>query len=150
MGKGGKEQRSTKIHLRWLESKQVLSFPSVQPRRLLAPHWHLVSISWGGSIDSTFLSTCYISGTVLGSVDRAVRKIVSFIKMLLGADRLFTRVRFVCFSLFVVPCEHAKSFQLSKTFCDPVDCSPPGSSVHGISQARILEWVAISFSRGSS
>ena len=33
---------------------------------------------------------------------------------------------------------------------DPVDCSPPGSSVHGISQARILEWVAISFSRGSS
>ena len=33
---------------------------------------------------------------------------------------------------------------------DPMDCSPPGSSVHGISQARILEWVAISFSRGSS
>ena len=32
----------------------------------------------------------------------------------------------------------------------PVDCSPPGSSVHGILQARILEWVAISFSRGSS
>ena len=35
-------------------------------------------------------------------------------------------------------------------FYDPMDCSPPGSSVHGISQARILEWVAISFSRGSS
>ena len=34
--------------------------------------------------------------------------------------------------------------------CDPVDCSPPGSSVRGILQARILEWVAISFSRGSS
>ena len=33
---------------------------------------------------------------------------------------------------------------------NPMDCSPPGSSVHGISQARILEWVAISFSRGSS
>ena len=32
--------------------------------------------------------------------------------------------------------------------CDPVDCSPPGSSVHGIFQARILEWVAISFSDG--
>ena len=32
--------------------------------------------------------------------------------------------------------------------CDPVDGSPPGSSVHGILQARILEWVAISFSRG--
>ena len=35
-------------------------------------------------------------------------------------------------------------------FCDPLDCSPPGSSIHGIFQARILEWVAISFSRGSS
>ena len=34
--------------------------------------------------------------------------------------------------------------------CDSMDCSPPGSSVHGISQARILEWVAISFSKGSS
>ena len=33
---------------------------------------------------------------------------------------------------------------------DPMDCSPPGSSVHGILQARILEWVAIPFSRGSS
>ena len=33
---------------------------------------------------------------------------------------------------------------------DPVDCSPPGSSVHGILQARVLEWVAISFSRESS
>ena len=36
------------------------------------------------------------------------------------------------------------------TLCDPVDCSPPGSSVHRILQARILEWFAISFSRGSS
>ena len=36
------------------------------------------------------------------------------------------------------------------TLCNPIDCSPPGSSVHGIVQARILEWVAIPFSRGSS
>ena len=35
-------------------------------------------------------------------------------------------------------------------FCNPMDCSPPGSPVHGILQARILEWVAISSSRGSS
>ena len=34
--------------------------------------------------------------------------------------------------------------------CDPMDCSPPGSSVYGILQARVLEWVAISSSRGSS
>ena len=36
------------------------------------------------------------------------------------------------------------------TLCDPMDCSPPGSSVHGILQAKILEWVAMPFSRGSS
>ena len=40
--------------------------------------------------------------------------------------------------------------QSCPTLCDPMDSSPPGSSVHGILQARILEWVAISFSRGSS
>ena len=40
--------------------------------------------------------------------------------------------------------------QSCPTLCDPVDYSVPGCSVHGISQARILEWVAISFSRGSS
>ena len=39
---------------------------------------------------------------------------------------------------------------LGSTICDPMDCSPPGSSVHGISQARILEGLTISFSRGSS
>ena len=44
-------------------------------------------------------------------------------------------------------CMHA---QLCPILCSPMDCSPPGSSVHGISQARILEWVAIPFSMGSS
>ena len=40
----------------------------------------------------------------------------------------------------------AKSLQSCPPLCDPVDFSPPGSSVHGILQARILEWAAISFS----
>ena len=40
----------------------------------------------------------------------------------------------------------AKSLQLCPTLCDPMDCSLPGFSVHGILQARTLEWVAISFS----
>ena len=39
--------------------------------------------------------------------------------------------------------------QLCSTLCDPMDYSSPGSSVHGILQARILEWVAMPFSRGS-
>ena len=40
--------------------------------------------------------------------------------------------------------------QLCPTLCNTIDCSPPGSTVHGIFQARILEWIAISYSRGSS
>ena len=46
--------------------------------------------------------------------------------------------------------EWVKSLKSCPTLCDPVDSSPPGFSVHGILQARILEWVASSFSRGSS
>ena len=40
--------------------------------------------------------------------------------------------------------------QLCPTLCDPMDCSLPGTYVHGTFQARVLDWVAISFSRGSS
>ena len=40
--------------------------------------------------------------------------------------------------------------QSCPTLCDPMDCSQPGSSVHGILQARILEWVVMLSSRGSS
>ena len=41
----------------------------------------------------------------------------------------------------------AKSFQSCPTLCDPIDGSPPGSSVPGIFQARVLEWGAIAFSK---
>ena len=44
----------------------------------------------------------------------------------------------------------AKSFQLCPTLCNPIDGSPSGSPVPGILQARILEWVAISFSRSTT
>ena len=40
----------------------------------------------------------------------------------------------------------AKSLQSCPTLCDPIDCSLPGSSIHGIFQARVLEWGAIAFS----
>ena len=44
----------------------------------------------------------------------------------------------------------AKSLKSCPTLCDPLDCSAPGSSVHGTLQARTLEWVAMASSRGSS
>ena len=62
----------------------------------------------------------------------------------------------VCVSVFsfhvyecVCMCVY-KSLQSCPTLFDPLDCSPPGSSVHGILQARILEWVAMPSSKGSS
>ena len=45
---------------------------------------------------------------------------------------------------------HCEVAQSCPTLCNPMDCSLPGFSVHGIFQARVLEWVAISFSKGSS
>jgi len=52
--------------------------------------------------------------------------------------RARAQLQSLCVQVLVTP--------VCPTLCDPVDCSPPGSSVHGILQARILEWVAMSFS----
>ena len=59
------------------------------------------------------------------------------------------RVRKSVFYVYI-PLKSSEVAQLYPTFCDPMDYSLPGSSVHGIFQARILEWVAMPFSRGSS
>ena len=56
---------------------------------------------------------------------------------------------YICVCVYTV-CVCVLVTQSCQTLCDPMDCSPPGSSVHGILQARILEWIAISFSKGSS
>ena len=58
----------------------------------------------------------------------------------------------LCFSGAHTPsvCMYTQSLQSCLNLCDPMDCNPPGSSVHGILQARILEWVAMPFSQGSS
>ena len=60
------------------------------------------------------------------------------------------RYKLLCVKQTIRIYMHAKSLQLCLTLCDPMDSSPPGSSVHGIFQARTLEWVAISSSRGCS
>ena len=56
---------------------------------------------------------------------------------------------FACFVpklCFIPPMKWSEVAQLCPTLCDPMDCSLPGSSIHGIFQARVLEWVAIAFS----
>ena len=56
----------------------------------------------------------------------------------------------LCFGNTSQPSVKMKVAQSRPTLCDPMDCSPAGSSIRGILQARILEWVAVPFSRGSS
>ena len=69
-------------------------------------------------------------------------------KSMSNGSRPSTLVAPVSYLFFLLVC--AKLLHLCPTLWDPMDCSPPGSSVHRILQARLLEWVAISFSRGSS
>ena len=59
-----------------------------------------------------------------------------------------TQLLWVCLCFY--PHVHAQSLQSCPTLCDPINSSPPGSSVHGIFPAGILKWVANSYSRGSS
>ena len=59
-------------------------------------------------------------------------------------------IAWICCRTFSCSESESEVAQSCPTFCDPMDCSLPGSSLHGILQARVLEWGAISFSRGSS
>ena len=52
----------------------------------------------------------------------------------------------ICRPIIIFAAAAAKLLQPCPTLCDPMDCSPPGSSIHGIFQARVLEWGAIAFS----
>ena len=74
-----------------------------------------------------------------------LKKKFSFLdaKFLHHISFMIWEVSLVCYCCYLV----TKS---RPTLCNPMDCSPPGSSVHGISQARILEWIIISFPKGSS
>ena len=63
-------------------------------------------------------------------------------------DLIYTSDAFI--NSFNKPCHCCLVAKLYPTPVDPMDYSPSGTSVHGISQARILKWVAISFSKGSS
>jgi len=66
-----------------------------------------------------------------------------------GDNRQLCHTSFLILNQSVVLCE-CEVAQSCPTLCDPMDCSLPGSFVHGIFQAIVLEWIAISFSRASS
>ena len=77
----------------------------------------------------------------------------SFAKLLMFSPilpelRIYCMPGIILNALYI--CVHTKSLQLCPTLCSSMDCSLPGSSVQGILQARILEWITMPSSRGSS
>ena len=68
-----------------------------------------------------------------------------------GGCKASLSVLYYCVCVCVYVCVHACActYSVMSNSCDPMDCSPPGSSLHGILQARILEWITMPFSRGS-
>ena len=80
-----------------------------------------------------FLDFCFLVGEVRSECKWTVM-IENHLNQLLNWERLLTRAA------------AAKSLQSCPTLCDPMDCSLPDSSIHGIFQAKVLEWGAIAFS----
>ena len=125
------------------------------------------------SVFGAYCSSCVeekaVDPTVISSLHRVSVPSVHILSTLQRAlaQRLSRCILIVCLHVFVrtprtfssfcpkhlpqgqVHAAAAKSLQSCPTLCDPVDCSPPGSPVPGILQARTLEWVAISFSTGT-
>ena len=86
-------------------------------------------------------------GAWLATVHRVTKSQTELMRLSTHAQKALTYSRAKC--VMVRPAAAAKSLQSCLTLCDPMDCSTPGSFVHRILQARILEWVAMPSSRGS-
>ena len=163
------------VHL-WLRKCQPLSWLGVSCGlpELIIRHWAISGFQ--GILPTPFLSsqpargqswTSHTSPQIWRRVDRAE---ISSIKMVLRTSPAVQWLRFWASNAggsgsvpgqeINSPCtvRCSQNYQINKcvcalsgpTLCDSMDGSPPGSSVHGIFQAKILEWAAISFSRGSS
>ena len=99
--------------------------------------------SHGGGHDNPIQCSCLENPHEPRSLTATVRRVSqsqTWLKWLSTAQHM----------LLYILCVHAKLLLLCLTLCHPVDCSLPGSSAPGILQARILEWVVMPFSRGSS
>ena len=89
--------------------------------------------------------------TNLGSISKS-RDVILPTKVCIVKVMVFPVVMYGCESWAIkkAACLCAKLLQLCPTLCDAMDCGPPSPSVHGILQARILEWIAMPSSRGAS
>ena len=102
------------------------------------------------SCTGPLLMLTLFSSIMSGVLDKQYGRIVSFAIIWTYHKKFYTCQSGVGNGMCVCVCVCVCISHSVMSDCGPLDCSPPGSSVHGILQARILEWVTISYSRGSS
>ena len=122
----------------WLFISQSENYTIMCPSSWLIPGW---GDSWDG-----LKWLCFFHEPMKKQIHQYLLENCCFTRLcllLLQAKRIIC----VCVCVCVCACACVGS---RVWLCDPIDCSPPGSSVHGMSQARILEWAALSSYRGSS
>ena len=116
-----------------------LSWPKTPPTHPLG---------FSGPFHSPLKKRMFRTSKCIPCIDWGWQNLVGLPAGPLGIVCFMSELEALCFQGYS---EHESEVtQLCLTLCDPMDCSPPGYSVHGILQARILEWVAISSSRGST
>ena len=115
---------------------------SAASRQKSPPLLGLVPLSWDRSVASLLGSQRSVSSGALTkcSDSSSPPLLLLFLEMLSS----------MCLLGYLCHFPYVKIAQSCPTLCNPTDCSPPGFSVHGILQARILEWVIVPFSKGSS
>ena len=120
----GRTQLSDWTELNWTVSARIM----------------LTELFWEKCLNPGFLNIfCHCSVNLQGHLWASFSNLLSREILMLQISSIF---------LYGIPvCKHAKSLQSCQTLCGSMNCSPPGSSVHGILQVRILEWVSV-FSRG--
>ena len=101
--------------------------------------------NWNGWID--YFRFIQFNTIYHGGIWKKKFKTIALNGILVTHNSIGRKCMQVNFALFYLESENVSCSV--KWLCEPVDCSPPGSSVHGICQTRILEWVAIPFSRTS-
>ena len=107
-----------------------------KPGVLQSMGWQRVRYDWATELNSAVKGKHFYSDFIVSSL---FRNMVNWMDPVILVNHLTISIMLLWFSHSVL-----------SDSCNPMGCSPPGSSVHGISQARILEQVAISFPRGSS